>query len=700
MKLVFLALLSLSAASVTNPVTRVVELLKGLSANIEKEGAKEEDLYETYVCWGKGVIEEKTNSNVAANSKIEELTAYIADLESGRIELTSERANLEKDIEELMADLELAKSNRNQENKDFLGAEAEMKKAVAALDSAMDVLKEATKGSKKSALMAVRQSLSGGIEALAERQAHLRDAVDFGQRFLSKGDALFLRRLLLGDVPKVDWKKLNRKATFKMAYKARSGKIQEVLAKIHQTFSKNLKDAQEKEADAKASYTKLSTAKQAQLDTATDALSKQESENGAKGMSKQNAKNEVASLKKQVSNDEKFIKDTTKALEDKKGGWKVRTELRSQELAAISKAIFILHNDDARDLMTKSFSSQGFFLQIAQSSQTTTANSAAAALREAARRSGDERLAVLAAGLANADPASVKSQFGPVLKSIDTMISILKSDEQTDLDTKETCEKDRMADTQKAIVAGRAIDDMTDTITRLTSEIAALQSEMDKLQAEHDKVEDELKKASNIRKEEHAAWLVTDSDDEKAAETVNNAKIVLAKFYSDNKLSLAQHAKQAPGDAPVPPPATWEAPYGGKTGESQGIVALMTMVHEDILSDRSSAKKDEDNSQKEFDSFKKASEDQMKELMSDKNAAAKTQGEKGTEKSQTGTSRKTKKGELTGTLDKINKINPNCEYYTVNYPLRRENRKIEIDGLEKAKAILKGGSFKFLQKHA
>jgi len=561
-------------------------------------------------------------------------------------------------------------------------------------------LKEATKDSKKSALVAMRQSLNGGITALAEKQAHLRDAVEFGQRFLSKGDALFLRRVLLGDVPKVDWKKLNRKATFKMSYKARSGKIQEVLAKIHQTFKTNLKDAQDKEKDSVASYDKLSKAKQGQLDTAQSALTKQESENGARGMSKQNAKDEVASLTKQVADDGKFIKDTTQALEDKKGEWKKRSTLRSAELAAISKAISILYNDDSRDLMKKSFASQGFlFLQTEQSSQATTANNAAAALRDAARRSGDDRLAVLASSLANADPSSVKNRFDPVIKAVDKMIAILKADEQKDLDTKQTCEEDRMTDTQKAITAGRAIDDMSDTITRLTSEIAELQKEMDKLQAEHDKVSDELKKAADIRKGENTNWKKTDADDEAAAQTVKTAQGVIEKFYKDNGLSLAQQAK-GPGDAPKPPPSTWEGDYGGKTGESIGIVALLSMVHEDIIKDQASAKADEDKAQTEFDKFKKDSEDQLKELMSDKNARSKTKGEKGTEKSDTEKSRTTKKGALSATLEKISKANPNCEYYLVNYPLRRKNRQIEIDGLEKAKAILKGGSFKFLQKRA
>ena len=44
-------------------------------------------------------------------------------------------------------------------------------------------------------------------------------------------------------------------------------------------------------------------------------------------------------------------------------------------------------------------------------------------------------------------------------------------------------------------------------------------------------------------------------------------------------------------------------------------------------------------------------------------------------------------------LQTIEDINPNCEYYEVNYPMRTKNRQIEVDGLNKAMAILKGGTF-------
>merc|ERR1719230_2520601 len=237
----------------------------------------------------------------------------------------------------------------------------------------------------------MRSQLNHGLtmSAMLEQQAALKSAVELGDRFLDKADSTFLRRLLLGDVPNVDWKKLNRKATFKMAYKARSFKIQGVLKKMHQTFTINLKDATDKENDAQADYDKLTESKQGQLDAAREALNKMESENGAKGMSRQDAEDELKALKKQVADDTKFIAQTQKALEEKKKAWKVRSELRTGELGAISKAISILHNDDARDLFKKSFSSQ--FLQVTQTSHKAMAHQAqkaVAALRDAAQRSG------------------------------------------------------------------------------------------------------------------------------------------------------------------------------------------------------------------------------------------------------------------------------------------------------------------------
>merc|ERR1719324_26866 len=102
-------------------------------------------------------------------------------------------------------------------------------------------------------------------------------------------------------------------------------------------------------------------------------------------MNKEEAQAEVDALTTQVDNDKKYIKQVEKSLAEKKEEWKDRQALRAAEIAAMNKAISILHSDDARDLMKKSFASQGYlFLQEKSSTRTRTNERAAEVLRRSA----------------------------------------------------------------------------------------------------------------------------------------------------------------------------------------------------------------------------------------------------------------------------------------------------------------------------
>merc|ERR1712129_534205 len=56
-------------------------------------------------------------------------------------------------------------------------------------------------------------------------------------------------------------------------------------------------------------------------------------------------------------------------------------------------------------------------------------------------------------------------------------------------------------------------------------------------------------------------------------------------------------------------------------------------------------------------------------------------------------SRNTKMGELDVLLKRIKNAEPGCDFIAINFAVRSGNRQIEMDGLEKAKAILSGGRF-------
>jgi len=709
-----LAILTTVAAFEVSPITRVVDLLNSLQKTTEKDGKAEEDAYESFVCWGKSVIAQKTAMNVAGTSRADELVTFIAET---RASMVNDRSNaLTTEIGGLMNDLESAKSMRNKENADFLSAKAEMDAATTALGSASGILGTATAAHKTGVLMAVRSSLSSGVEALQEQQLNLQHAAQLGERFLDSADALFLRRLLTGDVPKVDFKKLNRKAGFKMAYKGRSFKIQNVLNKMKKTFEKNLKDATTKENTSKASYGKLKSSKEGLLTTAQDALA-----NGNVATSKldtalSSSKAEEARLRKEVAADVEFIKTTEAALVTKKAQWKARQVLRANEIKAFSQAINILANDDARDLFKKSGSSQEglFFLQMEQQQVSIAAEH----LRRAADVSGDSRL--LAMAKAVGAPKSEKTKFAPIIAGINKMITTLKNEENSDLTTVENCEKVRMEDTRSAAVDSRSMDDSTDEMARLQGEMDELSKEVKELQAEKKSAIEELADATKQRNKENLEWVASAKDDTDAAATVDRAKNVLKNFYKNTfkkNLGLVQK-HSAPvvtaGAAPPPPADTWEGDYGGKTAESGGIITMLTIVHEDILKDKVKASADEAESLAAYNKFKKSTEDEVKDLSA---AIVKKNGSKSTRdtaKGQEKTARKDKGASLRATLKKISSINPNCEYFTANYQMRVKNRQTELDGLLMGRAALQGGVFTkpkdanremkvgdaFLQRHA
>merc|ERR1719321_1520433 len=516
---------SQGAAETLNPITRVVQLMEGLSKKIETDGKAEEDLFDKYVCWYKAVVSTKKASNAEAKDRIESLTAYIDDVKSGRVEFTSERKDLEAEIEKLNTEIETATDMRKKENEDFLAAKDEMEKAIAALEKAVDVLGGATADHKEGVLT------SAGFD--------LRRAVQLGSNFLSEQDTRFLEQVLDGQTPDVDWKKLNRKATFKMKYKARSLKIQEILADMLQTFQDNLADAEKKEKYSMSSFDTLMGSKNSQLSAAQDALSGGEGEGAARALNAQESQDEVDALTTQVENDEKYIAQAEDAYAVKMTEWKERKRLRTEEIASISKAIEILSNDDAKDLMSSSFKSQGgFFLQedAAGCTKRKRATKVVTKLRDMATKHSDPRLAALAVSV----HLNSKGHFDKIVEEVMKMVSDLHEEADEDLKTKETCEQDRMTNTKTAKKSAQSMDDETALINRKKADIEAMQKEIADIVAHVKELKLQLEEAQIQRTKENLEYKAAKADDEAANVLIGKAGDVLAKFYEDNGLVLAQ----------------------------------------------------------------------------------------------------------------------------------------------------------------
>jgi len=674
-----------------SPITRVVELLQGLAKKIETDGKVEDDLYETYRCWYKSVMKEKEASNAAANDRIESLEAYIADIEAGRVEFSTERVDLEAQIKKLMGEIEEAEDMRDKEHEDFLAAKDEMEKAIAALEEAVKTIDEATflQQDHKGSMLSLRREVSKfEMEEHAESAAQLKRAIELGNNYLSKGDASFLEKILTGEVPEYDWKKLNRKATFKMKYKARSTKILQMLKDMLQTFQDNLSDAIAKEKESKANFEKLTQSKNEQLDDAKAALTDMKAEGSASGLAKEDAQQEVDDLKKQVEDDTKFMADTQEQYETKMKEWKKRKELRTGEIAAINEAISVLDSDEARETFKSSFKSQGYLL-LQKSATSKLAQKAAAILRQTGLATKDSRITALARRAA-LEPA-MQDEIDKVIKAIDKMLQTLKDEEAEDLKSKEECEKSRMEQTKDARKFSIAIDDAEDMIRLEQGKIAEWKAQIAEKEAEIKQNEKDLDEATKAREDENSEYKKAKAEDEAAVGLIEKAMETLKSFYEEN-FSLLQNQGGAKKATPPPPP-TPEGDYGGAQGESKGIQAILQMILDDVKDDIAKADKAEEDAVKAFEALKADIEEAIKdanEAISDFNDKIADSEETITEET---TTKKDNKKSLDSVIKEIQSQEPGCNYMAINFGIRVKNRQLEIDGLLKAKTILEGGSF-------
>merc|ERR1719506_2013726 len=86
------------------------------------------------------------------------------------------------------------------------------------------------------------------------------------------------------------------------------------------------------------------------------------------------------------------------------------------------------------------------------------------------------------------------SHFDEVIAAIDDMVATLKGEEETDLENKETCEKDRADDTRTAIKAARTMDERSDSIDALKGDIEEIVKTIAENEAEIKSIQEELDK--------------------------------------------------------------------------------------------------------------------------------------------------------------------------------------------------------------
>merc|ERR1719271_1721188 len=137
------------------------------------------------------------------------------------------------------------------------------------------------------------------------------------------------------------------------SYNSQSGAIFGILKQMKEEFESNLSEAQKTEQQGQSDYDQLKAAKEAEISAGVSKSKQHVQTLAATKESLADAKENLASTREALSADTQFLQDLKLRCNDMNAEFAERQKVRSQEIAAVSEAIKILSEDDARDNFSK-----------------------------------------------------------------------------------------------------------------------------------------------------------------------------------------------------------------------------------------------------------------------------------------------------------------------------------------------------------
>jgi hypothetical protein len=352
--------------------------------------------------------------------------------------------------------------------------------------------------------------------------------------------------------------------------------------------------------------------------------------------------------------------------------WSARQKTRTEEVAAVGKAIEILSGDDAHDTFTRTFN----FAQIAmKSSEKAVRTQAAAVLLKV----HTPRLEMIA--------QKVKlDAFTKVKKAIDDMIAALIQEKADEIKHKDFCNSEFNANEKETESKTRDKTDLEAKIDQLEAEIDALAKAIAALQAEIAEMQVQMKRAGEDREKENALFQATIADQRATMKLLNSATAVLKSFYA--KKSFIQTAQEPAGP---PPPAGFKA-YGNNAG-GNSVIAMLTQIINDSKAMETETIRDETDAQAAYESFVQETNLSIDTKTKDIANKSEIKGSKEAENVEAKTALDSTNVELEQLANYKADLHKSCDFTLKNFDIRQEARDQEVEALRQAKAILSGADF-------
>mmetsp|Transcript_10284 Transcript_10284/g.22025 ORF Transcript_10284/g.22025 Transcript_10284/m.22025 type:complete len:680 (+) Transcript_10284:98-2137(+) len=655
-----------AAASASNPISKVLELLSEMRGKIVAEGESEQAAYEEFGAWCRTESKEMQREVQDAKTRVAELTATIE-------KSTAEIEDLDASIAELNAatktvDQELAdaKEVRAKEKSDYQAVDADLVETIDMIERAVSVLeRELPKnGFLQKAVHSpdVADVLEGLKALVAATTVSAHDSAKL-DAFLQAADGL-------------------SQAPEAAAYETHGGSmaIIDTLNDMLETAERQKAEADKAEAQSEHDYKMLKASLESSIRTQKkerDEAKKQRLEHvGIKA----DAEGDIDMAQNELSKDIKTLNDAHDDCEERAHEWDTSMQSRAHEIEALDMATKVLKEKTgaAQDAAYSFLQTAATHRQIPSS----TLDQVVQSLVSLGKQQRDKQLAMLAMRVRQGSAQS-DDPFKKVKDLINEMVEKLETEAAEEAKQKEFCDKETKETKEKKEELESHVEALSSNFDETTAQIRKLKQQISTLSTELTDVAKSQKEATKMRIQEKAEFEKLEADYSAGLEGVQMALKVLRDYYGQSFMQMDVGQPETPS-------------HSKKSDGASSIIGILEVAESDFGRLLAEARETEMQAQTEYDEMTEDNKvDTTTKTADVKGKKAQVVGLEH-DLSEVQGDREAEQEELDAVNEYMSELNSKCVAKPEPYEERKRRREAEMEGLQTALDILDGKAMAFL----
>merc|ERR1719247_1140728 len=305
----------LSSAVDVSPVEKVISLLEDLKTETEDAGKKEASTYDTFACFCKDTTVDKSDAIKEEQDNIDEFAATLEEQTGISNAKQAETEELAEMIRSLDTEMTEITARREKEKAKYEATAADLSKAVSSLEGAIADMQAGKGASFLSVKKGIRKSIAiaDALDLSPKNQRSITALLQTDADESPEGDFAFHGDDIIATLQDLE-----------KEFKAKKAEVDQIEGQNKKDFNEQIK-------------AKTNEKKQAKIDKKTAEGDKAQADENIAKASEDMVKEEAL-----LKDDELYMKDLTTKCELKAREWDQRSQMRSEEVTALTAAIKII----------------------------------------------------------------------------------------------------------------------------------------------------------------------------------------------------------------------------------------------------------------------------------------------------------------------------------------------------------------------